>query len=75
MRVFICSHFLLVSVNRMVFVAALPYYAVNRRVRLQNLCTERAEQVIMGEVLGKYTPPHIDSHTHTHMHTGLDKQG
>lgn len=49
-RVFIGSHFLLVSVNRMVFVAALPYYAVNRRVRLQTLCTERAEQEIMGDV-------------------------
>lgn len=62
--VFIGSHFLLVSMNVMVLVAALPYYLVNRRVPLENLCTKRGEQVIMGKVLGKYTLPH-KKHTHT----------
>lgn len=52
--------------NGMVFVAALPYYAANRRVQLQNLCTEGGGQVIMGEVWGKYTLSHKK---HQHIHT------
>lgn len=53
-----------VSLNRTVFAAALPYYAVNMRVWWQNLCTERGSNNGWG--FGKI---HTTVHRHAHRYT------
>lgn len=68
---FIGSHFLLVSLNRLVFVVALPYYTVHRRVELQKELSSSSNN---GGAFGQvHTPPHIDANTHTYTQAWASK--